>query len=150
MTTAIAWLVLRIVFAGFFLYPIYGFLQNWAAAKQTALLLYPRYGDFQAILMIIVMIVISISILFGIYGHLGGLIALIYCLLGIRVHLALAHKLNTAQLSNQATAADQAILTEAAAIGSVGHMTSAQKNLVIAAISFFFMLLGTGPFSMTG
>ncbi|MGQ3888485.1 hypothetical protein ACQUW5_05575 [Legionella sp. CNM-1927-20] len=145
----IAWIVLRFVFAGFFLYPIYGFLQNWEGAKQTVLLLYPRYADLQVVLMVIVMIIISISILFGIYGHIGGLLAFVYCLFGIRVHLALADKLKAASLSQQATAEDQAMLTDVVSIGRVGHLTSAQKNIVIAAIAFFFMLQGTGPLSLT-
>lgn len=149
MIDAMAWLILRIVFAGFFLYPIYGFLQNWSIAQQTAMLIYPKYANFQAVIMIVAMVIISLSILFGIYGHVGGFIAVVYCLLGVRAHLALAHKLRLAKLSDSAADGDKIILTEAASLGAVGHVTSAQKNLVIAAMAFFFMLLGTGPLSIT-
>ncbi|KTD22776.1 Uncharacterised protein [Legionella lansingensis] len=149
MTEIIAWLVLRVVFAGFFLYPIYGFLQDWPSAKQTATLIYPAYPAIQAVLMIVAMVVISISILFGIYGHIGGLIALFYSLLGVAAHYACVHNLAALKISDEASSKDQALFSEAKVLGVVGHSTSAQKNYVIAAVSFFFMLLGTGPFSIT-
>ncbi|MDI9819008.1 MULTISPECIES: hypothetical protein [unclassified Legionella] len=149
MITLTAWLVVRVVFAAFFLYPIYGFLRNWSSAKQTATLIYPRYPALQAILMILLMLIIAISILFGIYGRIGGLVALIFSLLGVVAHHACSRSLAKLQLSKAASAEDQAIFTQAKEIGQIGHLTSAQKNYVIAAISFFFMLLGTGPFSVT-
>ncbi|CEK10693.1 DoxX family protein [Legionella hackeliae] len=149
MLTILAWLVLRIVFAGFFLYACYGFVRNWPAAKQTATLIYPRYANFQAISMLIWMFVISISILLGIYGRIGGALALLFSSIGAYAHYTCAHKLTSIQLSTTATDEDKKLLEEAKAIGMVGHVTSAQKNYVIAAMSFFFMLLGTGPWSVT-
>ncbi|ASQ44989.1 DoxX family membrane protein [Legionella clemsonensis] len=149
MLTAIAWLVLRVVFAGFFIYAFYNFVRNWPAAKQTAILIYPKYPNFQAVSMLTLMLIISISILLGIFGRIGGALALLFSLLGAYAHHTCAHKIESIQLPATAPDEDQQLLEEAKAIGIIGHITSAQKNYVIAAVSFFFMLLGTGPLSVT-
>lgn len=149
MLTIIAWLILRIVFAVFFVYPVYGFLRDWPAAKQTATMIYPSYPSLQAAAMILIMVVVSISILFGIYGHVGGLIALVFSLIGVHVHHLFAHKITDTNLSASVSSEDRGIFDGVKALGVVGHMSSAQKNYVIAAVSFFFMVLGTGPLSIT-
>jgi len=33
-------------------------------------------------------------------------------------------------------------------LATVGHVTSAQKNIVLAAVALFFALVGTGPCSV--
>ncbi|KTD07252.1 DoxX family protein [Legionella jamestowniensis] len=149
MLTAIAWLVLRVVFAGFFIYAFYSFVRNWPAAKQTATLIYPKYPNFQAVSMLVLMLLISISILLGIFGRIGGALALLFSLLGVYAHYTCVHHIESIQLPATASSDDQKLLADAKAIGIVGHITSAQKNYVIAAVSFFFMLLGTGPWSIT-
>lgn len=144
----IAWLILRIVFAWMFLYPLTVLLSDWEAAKGNVGMIFPRYHHELAMLMVVVMIAGALSILLGILPHIGGLMLLVYCLIGALVHYRFADTINGLQLSTQANSEDSAILDKARTIGAVGHITSAQKNFVLAAVACWFMLMGTGPWSI--
>lgn len=146
----IAFLVLRIVFAWMFLYPIKALLSDWPTTVNMVKLVAPRQPRFATVVMIIVMIVGAFSILFGIYAQLGGLLLLIYCLMGAFVHFRLGQIANGLQLNHKASQPDKDICQEASKLAVVGHVSSAQKNFVLAAVGFFFFMLGSGPLSLTG
>ena len=144
-----AWLVLRIVFACFFLYPIKGLLADWQGTKKMVSVLVPFWIPFFSIATIATMLIGAFLILFGFYGQIGGFILLVYCLIGALLHYRLGNLCKTYTLSALANLDDKATLEAAATLGRIGHITSAQKNLVLAAIALFFTLLGTGPMSLT-
>ena len=64
------------------------------------------------------------------------------------LHYRLARRLKRTRLSAGASAADQEALEGAIGLGMVGHVTSAEKNFVLTAVAFFFVLQGTGPMSL--
>lgn len=146
----IAWLVLRIVYAWMFLYPLKTLLKDWHGALGLTQLVTPFAAPFFTVIMLLTMFLGGLSILFGFYSQIAGLALLIYCLMGAIVHYRLAGKLQTMNLSNPSSSEDKQQLTQAIQLGVVGHVTSAQKNFVLAAVACFFMLIGTGPYSLTG
>jgi uncharacterized membrane protein YphA (DoxX/SURF4 family) len=149
LTEDLAWLILRIGYAWLYLYALLGLLSNWQATKDLVALLFPRYTPVFAVIMVIVMFISAISIVLGFYAEIAGLMLSFYNLLGIRVHYKLAAQTRAFELSPNAALEDKQILAEAGTLGAVGHITSAQKNVVLFAVALFFMLAGSGPFSMT-
>ena len=69
----------------------------------------------------------------------------VFNLMGVRFHLGFAKQ---AQEIAKQHPGDEA-MGEVAAIAAVGHGTSAQKNIVLAAVGLLFALMGTGPLSLT-
>lgn len=147
--TTFAYLLLRIVYAWMFLFPLKNLLYDWQGSKDLVGLLCPYAQTFSAILMIIVMTTGSLSILVGFYGQLGGAMLFAYCLLGAIVHYRLAKQALPLTLNQNASCEDKNILAQAKTLATVGNITSAQKNFVLAAVGLYFMLIGTGPISMT-
>lgn len=145
-----AWLILRIVYAWMFLYPLKALLKDWPGALGLTQLVIPFAAPLFTVAMLLTMFFSGLSILLGFYGQLAGFALLVYCLIGALVHYRLASKLQTISLSGQSSSEDKQLLTQAIQLGSVGHVTSAQKNFVLAAVACFFMLIGTGPYSLTG
>lgn len=144
----IAWLILRITFAWMFLYPLTMLLSDWQAAKGNVAMVFPKFHHELAILMVVAMIIGALSILFGILPHLGGLILLVYSLIGAVVHYRFASTIQDQHLSSQVSSDDQSVYQQVQTMGAVGHITSAQKNFVLAAVACWFMLMGTGPLSL--
>jgi len=144
-----AFIILRIVLAWMFLYPLKALLSDWKETLNLVSLVSSFATKYFAVLMILAMIIGSISILFGIYAQIGATILLIYSLIGIAVHYKLSQKIAKESLSNTATQKDQDVLSETKQLGIVGNITSAQKNIVIAAALLFIALIGSGPYSIT-
>lgn len=144
----VAWLILRIVFAWMFLYPLTILLNDWQAAKDSVGMVFPKYHHELAILMVIVMITGALSILLGILPHLGGLILFVYSIMGAVVHYRFADAIQSKHLSPQADQDAQSTHQRAQDLGVLGQITSAQKNFVLAAVAFWFIIKGTGPFSL--
>ncbi len=147
----IAWLVLRIVYVGLFLYPIKGLIQDWPTTQSLVKLVWP-YDialNIICIAMIMVMFAGPLSIALGLWAQIGGMALLIYCLLGSKVHYALAKILQSNNLSENAIEPDKAVLSQAVNLGVVGHVTSAQKNYVLSAVACYFVIMGSGPLSVT-
>ncbi len=144
----IAWLTLRIVYAWMFLYPAIGLLRNWSTTVQTTALLFPWKPAVFAGLSLILMIFGAAMILFGVYGRLAGAGLCVFCLGGARVHYKLASMAGDTQLSSEASRSDSDAVSILRALAVVGHVTSAEKNFVLASVGFFFALRGTGPFSV--
>jgi len=99
-----------------------------------------------ASLMILCMLFGGISVLFGIYAEIGGLIIAIYCVIGFFVHR------NYAKIATHIKESSYSCETEyqfhyLADLAIVGHQTSSQKNIIICAVGLF--LNGSGPFSVT-
>lgn len=148
--TIIAWLLLRITYAWLYIYALKSLLTDWPATEFVVGLIAPKFVREFAIAMIAVMILSALMILFGIYAQVAGLLLFIYNLLGARVHYRLAKLLNNEQQSDMLSAADKAVFIKIQTIGVAGHITSAQKNFILAAVALFFTLLGSGPISITG
>lgn len=145
-----AWLILRVVYAGMFLYPLQDLLTNFEETVHWVALIAPFKPRLFAYLMILVMIFSAVMILFGIYAQIAGILLIIYNIAGIFLHYKLSRQARNARLSAQASAEDIKKFSEIAQLAMVGHITSGQKNSVFAAVAVFFMLLGSGPFSVTG
>ena len=146
----IAWMALRIMYAWMFLYPLKVLLSDWKTTKSTvALISPPSLVSFSSVLMVIVMISGALSILLGLYAQIGGLLLFVYCLMGAVVHYKLANLIKQHHLSPTAGVTDVSVLQAVIDMGMVGNITSAQKNFVLAAVALFFMLLGSGPMSLT-
>ena len=144
----VACIVLRLVLAWFFLDPVKGLISDWDASVELVKSIIPFQPQCFAILMIIVMIVGSLSVLFGIYAQIGAGCLLIYTLMGVVVHYRLGNTLSDMRLTKTAVKADKTIFETAKALGIQGHMTSAKKNIVIVAALLQIVLLGSGPFSL--
>lgn len=144
----LAWLILRVIYAWMFLYPLKSLLKDWSSTKNTVALLIPICAPFCAVLMVIVMIAGAFMILLGFYAKIAGFMLLIYCLFGAVVHYRLAAQAAALKLSGSASKADQKALQQAIGLALVGNITSAQKNIVLAAVGCFFMLMGSGPLSL--
>ncbi len=137
----IAWLILRIVFAWMYLYPLITLLQDWPTLVNTTALLFKWQPNFFAVLSVLTMIVGAVSILFGIYAQIGGSLLCVFTLGGAVIHYRLAAIAKTSVANPHQH--------ELAKLAVAGHITSAQKNFVLAAVAFFFALLGSGPMSIT-
>lgn len=149
MIEKIAWLVLRIAYAWMFLYPLTNLIPNFEATIGAVKLVVPFMSRFFAVVMIIVMVYSGLSILFGFYAQIAGFLLLVYCLMGVVVHYRLMGKVAHATLSASLSGDDQRCFSEVVSLGILGNKTSAQKNIVLAAVACFFMLLGSGPLSVT-
>lgn len=144
-----AWLVLRIAYAWIFLVPLPSLLKNWHETKALTALLFPQKTTTTlTIVMLVAMFFGALSILFGILGQWAGLILMVYCLLGVIVHRRLAKNAQNIRLSTSSSAADQQQLNDLIGLAVAGNIGSAYKNIVLAAIGFFFMVMGTGPCSV--
>jgi uncharacterized membrane protein YphA (DoxX/SURF4 family) len=144
----IAWLLLRVVYAWMFLYPIKGLLSDWQASIDMVKLIMPWQTSIVAYAMIVIMFLGALSILFGIYAKIAGFFLLIYCLIGARLHYLLAYNAKAMRLSELASEDDRATFSQLGNFAVVGHVTSAQKNFVLASVAAFFMIMGSGPWSL--
>lgn len=147
-STIIAWLVLRAVYAWMYLYPAVGLLNDWPTTVKTTGLLFKTQTEFFAGCSLVVMVLGAVMILFGVYGQYAAVALLAFNLGGARIHYLLAAASDTT-LSDSATADDHAAAQALSKLAVVGHVTSAQKNFVLAAVAAFFALAGTGPWSLT-
>ncbi len=145
----IAWLVLRIILAWMFLYPLLAIFNDWQAMVDSMELIVPFAKQFFALTMVCVMVVSALSVAFGFYGQFGGLLMCLYCLVGMLYHYRTANIIRDTTLSDKASEQDISSFEKTKILGIIGHITSAEKNLPIAAASFFIFLMGTGPFSLT-
>lgn len=144
-----AWLVLRVVYAWMFLYPLIALFKDFNAAVGLVELIVPFQAKFFTMIMVIVMFFGAVMIFFGIYAQIAGFFLMFYCLIGARVHYKLMKKVSSYALSISASEVDKQLMSQATQLGAVGHLTSAEKNFVLAAVGFFFMILGSGPWSVT-
>ena len=148
ITSDLAWMSLRVVYAWMFLYPAVGLIRDWPTTVATTGLLFPRHPSLFAALSVAGMILGGLMILLGVYGSLAGLFFFVFSLGGARIHYRLAERATAVQLSGEASPADIDVTQELAGLAAVGHVTSAQKNFVLAAVGLFFFLMGTGPWSL--
>jgi len=147
LSETIAWLSLRTVYAWMYLYPAIGLVRDWPTTVQTTGLLFPRGTTFFAVASLVLMILGSLMILFGFYGQYAAAALVAFNLGGARVHYKLAETAAGSTLSSTASAEDRERLAALAGLAQVGHLTSAQKNYVLAAVALFLALTGTGPWS---
>ena len=144
----LAWLVLRVVYAWMFLYPAVGLIRDWKSTVQTTSLLFKWFPGGFALGSLVIMVFGSFSILVGFYGQFAAVAFIGFNLGGVVLHYRLARRLKQTHLSKEACAADRDALEGAIALGVVGHVTSAEKNFVLAAVALFFAIEGTGPLSL--
>ncbi len=145
-----AWVILRVIYAGFFLYPLKDLLKDWPATKNMVAILVPipALVSLCALAMVGVMTIGALMILLGVYARWAGFMLLFYCLFGVVVHYRLAAQARQLKLTPTALPADQHCLQQAVNLAVLGHLTSGQKNIILAAVACFFMLLGSGPWSL--
>ena len=136
-------LLLRIGFAWIFLYPLPGLLKNWQITVDTTKLLFAWKPSFFAVISCLVMFVGALGVLLGIFPRICALTLFFFNIGGAQIHFSLGKLAQTlAAKDNQASS------KQIADLAVVGHVTSAQKNYVIAAVSLFFVFSGTGPWSL--
>jgi len=145
---SVAWLVLRIVYAWMYLYPVTGLVKNWPTTVKTTSLLFPVGTTFFAFVSVVLMIAGSLMILLGVYGQYAAVALLAFNVGGAQVHYKLAEAAKAMQPADATSADDRAQFGDLADLAAVGHITSAEKNYVLAAVAFFFALVGTGPWSL--
>ncbi|MDC0534680.1 DoxX family protein [Francisellaceae bacterium] len=145
----IAWLVLRIIYAWMFIYPIKALTADWQSTKNTVRLLTPIFVNLSAMMMIAVMFVGGVMILLGVYAQIAGIALCAYCLIGYYIHNKIAQNALNSTIASQISDADQNVINNIKAAAAVGNVTSAQKNIVLAAVGLFFFFMGSGPFSIT-
>lgn len=143
-----AWLVLRAVYAWMYVYPAIGLLRDWPTTVKTTGLLFPRATPLFAAASVAVMIVGGLMILFGAYGQYAAIALLAFNLGGARIHFRLAAAARATPLPDDVPPDERASLDGLVELAEVGHVTSAQKNYVLAAVAVFFALMGTGPWSV--
>lgn len=146
---AFSWLILRVVYAWLYLYALKSLLSDWQATENLVALVFPFFTRFFAVVMVFVMIISAGSILIGFYAEIAGFLLFIYNIIGAVTHYKLAKLSTSYELSANASEEDKKILNSAVNLGVVGNVTSAQKNFVLAAVAIFFMILGSGPLSIT-
>ena len=146
----LAWVLLRVVYAWMFIYPAIGLIRSWPSTVQTTSLLFSWQPALFAFGSVAGMIVGGLMILLGVYGWSAGLFFFFLSLGGARIHYHLAQRARATQLSQGASDADTQATSELSDLAVVGHVTSAQKNFVLAAVGLFFFLVGTGPLSLVG
>jgi len=134
----VAWLILRLAITWLFLTPVFGLVRDWDGTKQLIRLISPMWVNFFAVCCVAIMIIGSLSVLFGFYAQIGAMFLCVYCVLGIRVHYQLAK-----------TIAQSAVPGDGDALGIAGHISSGQKNVVLAAVCLFIVVFGSGPLSLT-
>ena len=143
----IGWLAMRLTIAWLFLWPLPGLLRDWRGTVGATALVFPMPRAV-TLAGVFVMLLGAVSVAVGIYGRVGGAALAIYCVGGAFVHRALAAQ--PAALIDALKLPDDARSTAetAAAIGALGHTTSAWKNWTIAGACTFIALAGTGPWSV--
>lgn len=146
--TEFAWIALRAVYAWMFLYPAVGLLRDWPTTVQTTGLLVPRGTPVFAAASVAFMIVGGLMILLGAWGRIAGAGFFAFNLGGAVIHYRLAAQAGAASLSPAASDADRESLAGVAGLGTLGNVTSAEKNFVLAVLGLFFLLVGTGPLSL--
>lgn len=144
------WWVLRIVIAWMYLVPVAGLISNWDATKTLTRLISPVCVNFLSGFSIFLMVLGALSILLGVYAQIGGILLLIYTLFGILVHFRLAKVIQALELPEVSRADGGRVFDEVKSLGEIGQITSAQKNVVLAAVALLFVILGSGSLSITG
>ena len=146
----ISWIILRLAYAWVFLYPVPGLVKDWPGTVAATRLLFKRLPDLFSGVSVLVMVVGALSILFGIYGRIGAAGLLVFNLGGAVIHYRIADSARNTSLSTAASLEDKNTVKQLATLAAVGHTTSAWKNFVLAAVAFFFLIQGTGPWSLVG
>lgn len=143
-------IILRLVFSWVFFRPLPDLVKGFRGTVGLVQLVVPFWAFFFTLLMFVIMFFGGLSILFGMYAQIGGLFLLIYCMMGWLVHQRLAYQVGSLRASDSASTADQHTLENAVSLGVIGHVTSSQKNIVLAGVALYFLLAGSGPISVTG
>ncbi len=143
-----AWLTLRIVYAWIYLYPAKSLIRDWPTTVETTGLLVSWGTSFFAFISVGGMIISALMILFGVYGQFAAVALCAFNIGGAVIHYRLAAMANETRISDSASADDRTTLDGLASLGWVGHVTSAEKNFVLAAVAVFIALVGTGPYSL--
>ncbi|MDF1796477.1 MAG: hypothetical protein P1U63_08085 [Coxiellaceae bacterium] len=142
-------LILRILLFCKLIYALKSLLADWGETEDMVGLMFPRATGFFAVLMVVVLIVSAVSILFGIYGQIGGILLFFFCMLGCRMHMILKNIAADIEMDDSATDENKGKLRDAKALAVMGQSACAQKNVVVGAVGLFFFCVGTGPFSFT-
>jgi uncharacterized membrane protein YphA (DoxX/SURF4 family) len=145
-----AWLSLRVVYAWMFLYPAVGLIKDWDTTVRTTGLLFPRQTGLLATVSVAFMIIGALMILLGVYGSIAGAGFVLFSVGGAVIHYRLAAQAGAASLGATASAEDARAMADLSGLAVVGHVTSAQKNFMLAALGLFIALMGTGPVSLMG
>lgn len=139
----LGWLLLRVGFSWIFLYPLPKLINNWEDTVETTELLMPWKTSFFAAVGCFMMFVGSLGILFGVFPKISAIVLFCFSIAAAQIHFSLG-KLAQTLAANDEQASTKLI----ADLAMDGHVTSAQKNYVIAAVCLFFIFVGTGPMSL--
>lgn len=150
MFELLGWLAVRIMYAWILLYSLKPLLADWEGTKQMLAALFPFINSrFSAIFTLVFMFSCAMMILFGFYAQVAGILLSAFTFSGYFAHMGAVKALEGFSLSPNASASDKEVLSTVQKIGAAGHVTSANKNLVLAAMGFMFFMLGSGPLSLT-
>ena len=124
--------------------------RDWTTAETA--LVFKRNPRFFAMAGIAIMGLGGASILLGIFPRLGGLLLAGFTAGGVLIHFTQrdrAAHLQARHLESLPAPAraglDTAVLQELTTSATLGHHSSALKNLTLIAVALFFTLYGGGP-----
>lgn len=143
------WIILRIIMAWMFLIPVPGLINDWTSTQLLTRLISGIFVKTLSFVSIAMMVLGAISLLLGLYAQIGGLLLLVYSLMGVRAHFKMAKLIESIQLPDICRPDGDHAFMEVKSLGIVGHITSGQKNMVLAATALLFVVLGSGPVSIT-
>lgn len=146
----IGWLVLRIVYGGMFLHAAFLLVKGWQWTIDHTAILFGNKAKLFAAGGIFLMAAGGLSIVFGLLGRLGGLALIVFLLPGVKIHfmeMKLAQQ-EAEKLKGQIPSNLQPSLEALSSSANLGHFSSALKNIYLAGVAAFFLLNGTGPFSV--
>jgi hypothetical protein len=160
------WLTLRLGVGLLFLNAAWACGKNTAARKwteiETAILVPPPYAKLCSLIGIMTMGLGGTSVLFGLYGELGGLMLAGFLVPGAMIHFRKMKEVDAlvAQLRPPASVPAPAVaptppadaplgpLDVLAVSARLGHYSSALKNLALVGVMLLIAAVGTGPWSL--
>ncbi len=144
------WLVLRLAVAWMFFVPLSALIADWQTTRALTRLVTKYFVGVVSVMYVAIMVVGGLSILLGFYAQIGGILLCIYCLFGIRVHFQMAKMIGRSELPPSCIEQGEQAFSRLQMLGILGQVSSGQKNVVLAAISLVFAVVGTGPYSLSG
>lgn len=155
---ALGWLVIRLAVGIVYLFALYMNVRNSAARawllEHTEYMVpksMKRFGKQLTLLIAVggmaLMFFGSVSILLGLEGRIGGLLLFIFTAFGILQHKRerqVAQGLASSVEPQECTEKLNALMWSAYS----GHFSSGLKNWALCGVSLFFILCGTGPWSI--
>jgi uncharacterized membrane protein YphA (DoxX/SURF4 family) len=158
VATEAGWLILRIAYGGLFIFTAWTLATGWDwTVANTAVLFGAARAKLFSVGAIATMSIGGMLIVLGFFGRLGALMLLVFLILGTMIHvkerdqvpgLAQALRDNAKAAGHQLDGSDETTLMTLQVSAFSAHVANVYKNVCLAGIALFFILVGTGPGSL--